>query len=272
MQTLLYQVIVGTPTAVTIWLLLIALATLLFCRLTAPAIQQRVRAARRQRQLADTAREQLRAQAMELDRYAGELAVAARRSAVTAQRRRAEWVAAHRMTESVWRAYDRASVAAGAAVAATAYRRPTAEPRDPTERAARERHLRTAAGAAYRRGELSSRQYADVLLHRAGWDPNAHPADIEARLRCAASRQLLGAYQTAAAVERAAWRDAAIAAAARDSLREEAGAAALDADQVRWVFAVTRQGSRRTPLPRPVLVTERWSSVTRYPLGPTHGT
>jgi hypothetical protein len=229
----LYQLMLGTPTALTIWLSLVTASAIGFCVLTAPAVRRRLAAARQLRQRATHERSQLRAHVADLERYAGELAVAAQHSIVTAERRRAEWTTAHRMSEAVWRAYERASLAAASAVAATAFRLPHSPEHTQTEVPPGEHYLRRAAAAAHRRGELSGREYAAVLLHSEGWDPEQNPADLETRLRCVASRRLLEAYLTAAEFERAAWRDATIAAAARDSLRTEAGIATLQVASAR---------------------------------------
>ena len=102
-------------------------------------------------------------------RYAGEVAVAADRSATTAAYRRVEWLAAQRTRDAAWRAYEAASAARRRVERATAFRLPYS-PLTADERVARERYLHKAANEAYRRGELSAEQLIDVLSHRAGWE------------------------------------------------------------------------------------------------------
>ncbi|MCW2638045.1 MAG: hypothetical protein JWP76_351 [Dactylosporangium sp.] len=170
--------------------------------------------------------------AADLRRYADEVAVAAGRAATTAERRREEWMVAQRNREAAWQAYEAADAAARRATEAAVYLTPdtSAAPGDVT---ANQRRLHDAATEAYRRGELSAEQLADVLAHRNGWDPRLHPCEQEARLRRVVRERLLSAYRTASEMERAARHAADTAATAKRSLDDEAFAAAERARRTR---------------------------------------
>ncbi|PZF98321.1 hypothetical protein C1I99_13735, partial [Micromonospora deserti] len=99
-------------------------------------------------------------------------------------------------------------------------------PRTPAEYAARESWLHRAAMAAHWRGDLSARQLGDVFGRRAGWDPRRHPVEQEIALARAVRDGKLAGYRAAAERERAAWRDAEVAAAAAATLSAEAYTAA----------------------------------------------
>jgi hypothetical protein len=162
----------------------------------------------------------------DLLRYAEEVAVAAQRAAVTAERRRSEWLAAQRFTETAWRAYDRADKAALRTLRASAY--PTPRPDlEPADVASRDRLLRRAATEAFHRGDLTAGQLSDVLFHRSGWDPRRHLCEHERKLRLIGRDRWLSAYRTAADVERTAWHRADVAAAAKRALDDEAFAAKM---------------------------------------------
>jgi len=164
----------------------------------------------------------------DLRRYADELAVAADRAARTAARQRADWLAAQAIREAAWRAYDAADADARRVLRAAAFPLPAA-PLTDAELAYRERHLRNTATDAYRQRQLSTTQLGDLLAHRGGWDPQAHPIEQETMLRRAAQHGLLRAYRVAAELERAAWQAAETAAAASRCLTDQAFAAALSA-------------------------------------------
>jgi hypothetical protein len=158
-------------------------------------------------------------------RFADELATAAARAGVTADRKQAEWEHAQRAVESAWNAYQEAEKGARRAIRAAAF--PTPEtPLTPAEFADRERYLHRAAQAAHARGELSTDQLIDALSHRNGFDPRLHPFEQDAMLRRRARDRMLRVYQTASERERTAWRDADLARAAKRSLDREAAAAA----------------------------------------------
>ncbi|WP_422773553.1 hypothetical protein ACN28C_11935 [Plantactinospora sp. WMMC1484] len=188
---------------------------------------------------AEGRRERLAARAAELHRYAEEVAVAAERSTVTAQRRRDEWLATQEAAEAAWRRYEEADAAARRVDAAALLPEPRT-PRTPAEYAERERFLHRAAMAAATRHELSVLHLSDALANRNGWDPRRHPAEQEIVLRRVARDTLLAAHRAAEEREQAAWRDAEVAAAAARSLREEAFAAASRAAQLhRWLPPTT---------------------------------
>ncbi|GIG91895.1 hypothetical protein [Plantactinospora endophytica] len=211
---------------------------------------------------AEGRRERLVTRAAELHRYAEEVAVAAERSAVTAQRRRDEWLAAQEEVEATWQAYETADAAARRFGAAAVLPEPRT-PRTPAEYADRERFLHRAAMAACTRQELSVLQLSDALANRNGWDPRRHPAEQEIVLRRAARDSLLAAHRAAEERERIAWRDAEVAAAAARSLREEAFAAASRTEQVRrWLPTASGRpqgaASDRTRQHRPA---RRWRTA-----------
>jgi hypothetical protein len=239
----------GMREALLIWLVLVALATACLALLAAPAMlahaatlgsavlrwrarrrpagAPRLRRARAKR----LRREAERQRREDLARYADELAVAARRAAVAAERRHTEWLAASRFKEAAWRAYDAADGAARRAARASVLPVPSAAV-TAADLASRDRLLRRAATEAFRRGELSSDQLSDVLLHRGGWDPRRHPCEHEAKLRLIGQARMLRTYLTASAIERAAWHEAQVAAAGKRALQDEAFAAALRAGRV----------------------------------------
>ncbi|GIH12254.1 hypothetical protein [Rugosimonospora africana] len=165
----------------------------------------------------------------ELNRYAAEVAVAASRASVTAERRRQEWHAVHNAQQAAWSAYEAADRAARRAIEAAAFPLPADD--DPAlsadEAQRRERYLLRAATGAYHRGELTIEQLSAAMMHRNGWDPRLHPFEQDLILRCAGRSRLLRTYQGLSEIERTAWHQADMAAAARRSLNEEAFAAAM---------------------------------------------
>jgi hypothetical protein len=158
-------------------------------------------------------------------RFADELATAAARSGVTADKKHTEWEYAQRAAESAWNAYEEAENAARRALRAAAFPAPET-PLTPAEFADRERYLHRAAQAAHARGELSTDQLIDALSHRNGFDPRLHPFEQDAMLRRLARDRMLRIYRTTSEFERSAWRDADLALVARRSLDREAAAAA----------------------------------------------
>jgi hypothetical protein len=158
-------------------------------------------------------------------RFAAEVATAADRAAVTAQRCREGWERAQHDVDAAWADYDRADREARRAAAATAYpvmRRRRA--RD--ENAQRERFLHRSATAACRNREISIAQLNDALAHR-GWNARLHPAAQESALRGAVREFRFATYQRAAERERQAWETAEEAAELLRSLRAEACAATV---------------------------------------------
>jgi hypothetical protein len=172
-------------------------------------------------------------------RFAEEVATAAARAAVTADRRHGEWTSAQRAVEAAWQAYETADRAARRAIKAAAFPTP-ATPLTAAEYAARELHLHRAAQAAHARGELSTDQLIDAMSHRNGFDPRMHPFEQDAMLRRIARDRLLRVYLTASDLERTAWREAEVAMAARASLDREATDAARRVRQTHHRPARTR--------------------------------
>ncbi|MEO3745633.1 hypothetical protein [Plantactinospora sp. B5E13] len=265
MEKLYYYFLVDVPRAMTIWVVLMGLAAAATVGLlmrprpsgagttdpatdgaepdgAVPAGGTPVLRVEEQRRRA------LASRALELHRYAEEVTVAAERSTVTAQRRRDEWLAAQEQAEAAWQAYEAADAAARRVAAAAVLPEPRT-PRTPAEYADRERYLHRAAMAACTRKELSVLQLSDALANRNGWDPRRHPVEQEIVLRRTVRDSLFAAHRAAAERERAAWRDAEVAAEAARTLREEAFAAAARAEEFRrWLpSSVPSTGSTDGP-------------------------
>jgi hypothetical protein len=173
---------------------------------------------------AAAARDVRRAGLHDLRRFAEEVSVAAERASTTAQRARANWLAAVDEVEAAWAGFEEADSRTRRLAAAAALPEP-ATPKTPAEYVDRERYLHRAAVAAVGRGELSAMQLGDVLASRNGWDPRRHPVEQEMVFSRARWEAALAAYRAADGRERAAWRDAEMAALAAQSLRDEAYAA-----------------------------------------------
>jgi hypothetical protein len=250
MQIAVHEFLLGLREALTIWFALIGIAVVALTCMLAPdrlrrrAIRRRDNRAKeaqhgatdvenrrhskesRTRRLrpAQIRRTRLLAEAADLARYADEVAVAANRAVVTAQRRRDDWTAAQHTRDAAWRAFEVADAAARRVLLARAFPVPTT-PLTPSEYADRERYLHRCATEAYRRGELCVDQLIDALAHRNGWDPRRHPFEQDEILRQVAKHRLWRVYQTAADHEQAAWHAVEVAVAARRSLEEETFAA-----------------------------------------------
>jgi hypothetical protein len=246
--------------AVLIWLLLISVAALPFVVMSIPTREQRRERKVRRAQRAAAARRVPKTTKAELRRYADEVAVAAERATVMAERRRAAWSGVLRTQEATWRAYDEAVAAARRATQAEAFTVPDA-PSTPDERVARRRHLERRATLALRRGDLTAVEYGDILANRNGWDPYAHPFQQDAKFCVLQRERLRRACATLSSVERSAWQAAEVAMAAQRSLSEEAAEAAL---RVRQAELRERAKSHRTwrfpqKAPRPAVA---WSADT----------
>jgi hypothetical protein len=253
MRATLHDVFGALPHALTIWLALVALVAAGFLCTAVPAARQRWRAARSRAADARLRRVHLAAQAAEHGRAAEEVAVAAARAAVTAQRRQDEWEAVRRAREAAWRAFSAADADARRTARAAAFALPE-EPVGQPELRARERYLHRTATEAYRRGELSVADLGEILSHRNGWNPHRHPADQEAALRRVARDRLLAVYRSVAAVEETARHDAELAAASARSLQIESTALLAQARHARVVLEAD-QGRQPVPVgARSVLV------------------
>ncbi|MEU6074146.1 hypothetical protein [Micromonospora sp. NPDC047074] len=220
MEIVLYQFLIEVPRAVAIWsgLLLLALAVL-------AVLVARPEGTRPVGESAVVPVDDPATEAADLRRYAGEVAVAAARAARTARRRRADWLAAQEEADRAWRAYDEAETVARRFTGAAGLPVPRT-PSTPAEYAARERWLHHAALAAHWRGDLTGRQTGDVFGRRAGWDPRRHPVEQEIVLARAVRDAKRAGHRAAAERERAAWRDADLAAEAARALAREAYTAA----------------------------------------------
>jgi hypothetical protein len=219
--------------AAVIWLLLILLAVIALGGLALP------RGVRRPRQItawleanAQRRRDELGQKTMQAEetlRYAEEIAVAVSGATATAERRREQCQQAQADVERAWQAYRDADAALDRARRAAAYVAPLSLPTEPE----RERALRRAAQAAYRRGDLSDTQLLDALTHRNGWDPRLHPVEQELVLARATVRHRAAGYDAALDRENDAWRASDVATAAVRSLRREFIAATAQADAAR---------------------------------------
>ncbi|GIE92859.1 hypothetical protein [Paractinoplanes rishiriensis] len=210
METALHSFLVSVPQAAALWLLMLVgviAAAMLLARTRQPA---------RPAPLTEAEADALR--------YAGEVAVAADRAALTAERRRAEWTAAQEELDAAWRAYDEADRMAREVAKACAYPLMSRR-RKPGENIERQRYLHHAATEACRQRQLSIAQLNDVFAHR-GWNPRLHPVVQEAALRQAVRENRLAGYRAAQERERLTWHEAEAAAEALRSLRIEAAAAA----------------------------------------------
>jgi hypothetical protein len=257
----------GIPEALTIWLALLGVSLVAFALLAVIAGRTRPRATRpgadplplpaprmavtrlalaiakqSPEPKAEQNSEPTRPQPTELDdelRFAEEVATAAARAAVTADRRHSEWLCAQRAADAAWQAYEAADRAARRAIRAAAFPTPST-PLTPSEYAARERHLHRSAQAAHARGELSTDQLIDAMSHRNGFDPHLHPFEQDAMLRRMTRDRLLQVYLTASELERTAWRQSDLAMAAKQSLDREATLAARKAHQTHRLYSRTR--------------------------------
>jgi hypothetical protein len=199
------------PQAVGIWLIIVLLLAIAAATVSVPRVLT-----------------ELTPDATERERYADEVATAARRAAGTAERRRAEWEAAQTAVDAAWTAYEKADLNAKRIGAAGAFPLMSRR-RKPGENVDRQRYLHSAATARCRAHDLSMDQLNDVLAHR-GWNPRLHPVQQEAVLAQAVRAHRLADYYAATERERSAWRGAEAAAETLRSLRAEAMTAPLRVD------------------------------------------
>ncbi|BBH68481.1 hypothetical protein ACTI_51660 [Actinoplanes sp. OR16] len=220
------EMFLDAPAApITIWAVLMVLSLPALLVLASPqAVRDPLRAAtetfgflRRYRQ----EREQRQEEAVAAVRYAGEIAVAADRAGVAAQRWHECWRQADEHASLAWQRWQDAEqqltrVRAGAAF------RPAWSSRTPSEYADRESFLLRTVGAAVSRGDLP----ADALT---GFDPRLHPVEQELAVQRAIVAHRWELHLRAQEAEKAAWHDSQLATATRDSLRRETGEAAAQA-------------------------------------------
>jgi hypothetical protein len=223
-RTLLHNLQLNMPDAMTIWFGLV-----LFAALGSALLAASVRPPRSRRRAArPPVPDRLVREAEDRRRYAQEVAVAAERAARAAQQCQREWQGTRNAKEAAWRAFEAADRAARQAMRAAAFPLPES-PLTAEDAASRERYLHRAATAAYRRGELGLEQLTAALMHRGGWDPHRHPGEQEVILRRLARTRLLETYQAVSEVERTAWQQSDAAAEAWYRLSREALAAAVRA-------------------------------------------
>lgn len=178
-------------------------------------------------------RDRQRSRAVEAVRYADEVRVAARRAREAARRWDERWRDAEQDAEMAWHAWQDAERQLARARAAAAFPAPQGS-RSPEEYADRERYLRQALRAAVERGDLPAAALAGKkTTGDSGWDPRLHPVEQELVLARAIVAHRHERYRQAVAAEQAAWHDALLAGAARDSLDREAGAAGVHAAELR---------------------------------------
>ncbi|MFC0004944.1 hypothetical protein [Micromonospora siamensis] len=225
MQTVLSSVMLDVPQAAVIWLALLVVPAIAVAGLVVRPSRFRSVVGGRIRRAAMPSTLEFAAEKRERDRYAEEIAVAADRAATTAERRRAEWLAAQDEVEAAWQAAQAAEAGVRRLGAAAAMPLPQTT-RTPAEYVERERFLHRVAREAHERRELSAEQLADALAHRNGWDPRLHPVEQEFMLRRAVLDNQLARHRRAHEREQAAWRAAELAAAAARSLRQEVQRAA----------------------------------------------
>ncbi|MGI5245247.1 hypothetical protein [Dactylosporangium sp. CA-139066] len=217
----------GMQEALAIWLALLAAVLITFLILTflsrrgsgGPSWWARLRKAIRDPEAVrerQAKAERTSKELQELQRYCAEVAVAASRATLMAERRRSEWEAAQRTQEAAWRAYEEAEQDV------RRLRRANAFPFTDDDPESRRRHLVRIANEAHDRGEISAANLADALMHRNGWDPTAHPFAQQLMLRRVIRDRKFHAYQEASEIERQTASAADMAAAAKRSLDDEA--------------------------------------------------
>jgi hypothetical protein len=231
----------GMQQALTIWLALLAAAIIAFFVMSymnrratgGTSLWSRIRRAihnpdMKREKLAKAERSAKEIQ--ELRRYCAEVAVAAERATAMADRRRNEWEAAQRTQEAAWRAFEESEQDVHR------LRRANAFPMTEDDPEIRRRHLVRMVNEAHDRGEISASDLADALMHRNGWDPQAHPFAQQMLLKKVITDRKFRAYQEASELERQTAKAADLAAASKRSLDDEKFSAEL---QLRKATAVT---------------------------------
>ncbi|MEU4563205.1 hypothetical protein AB0F72_32910 [Actinoplanes sp. NPDC023936] len=199
-------------------------------------------------------RSRRREQALEAVRYAAEVRVAAERAHNAAQRWQEIWRQAEEHAEGAWQAWRNAEEQLERTREAAAFPAPRS-PQTPAEYADREQALRRMLQAAADRGDLpaeavtmlqaaadrgelpagaaGSRAVGGEAAVSGGWNPRSHPVEQELQVHRAIAAHRHRLYRQAVAAEQAAWHDAQLAAATRDSLRREWAAAARTSSDLR---------------------------------------
>ncbi|MEU8241294.1 hypothetical protein AB0C07_23865 [Actinoplanes missouriensis] len=178
-------------------------------------------------------RSRRREQALEALRYTAEVRVAAERASRAAQRWQDIWRQSEEHVEEAWQAWQNAEDQLARTREAAAFPTPRA-PQTPTEYADREQSLHRMLQTAAARGDLPT-EAAGMLATGSGgpWDPRLHPVEQELQVHRAIAAHRHRLYRQAVAAERAAWHDAQLAVATRDSLRREWAAAARASSDLR---------------------------------------
>jgi hypothetical protein len=250
MNSVVAEFLHGLMQAAAIWLALLAVAIVVLSvavRRPSPKAERLPEEQRVRGILLKRAR--LTAQYEELQRFAGEVAVAADRASATAERRRKEWLTTQGRAQVAWEAYEACDDQARRLTAAAALPTPKT-PSTPAEYAERERFLHRAAMAACTHRQLSPLDLSDALAHRNGWDPRRHPVEQEMVLQRVARDSLHETYRLAAQQESAAWQVANTATVAARSLREEAYLAAERARQAKRAIRPSRPANRADSRPQ----------------------
>ncbi|MEU4690800.1 hypothetical protein [Actinoplanes sp. NPDC023714] len=252
-MNLFAEMFLDAPAApITIWAVLMVLSLPALLMLASPqAIRDPQRAAletfgflRRYRQ----ERERRQDEATTAVRYAGEVAVAADRAALAAQRWQECWRQADERADEAWQRWLEADEQLARARTASAFR-PAWSPRTPSEYAHRENFLHRTVGAAVARGDLPVGALAD-----GGFDARLHPVEQELAVQRAVVVYRWELHRRARAAEGAAWHDAQLAVATRDSLRREVREAAARAAALHR--HLPRHDGRAAAAPGPVWATQ----------------
>ncbi|WP_430782032.1 hypothetical protein [Actinoplanes sp. G11-F43] len=163
--------------------------------------------------------------AVEAQRWADEVAVAAERAEEAAQRWQSYWRQTDEHADDAWHTWQDAEQRLNRTRAAAAFRTPDTL-RTTSEYASRERFLHRAVADAVDRGDLPATVLADLAAGAGGWNPKLHPVEQELVLHRAIAAVRYHLYHQAAASEERIRHDAELADATRDSLRREVATAA----------------------------------------------
>ncbi|GAA1646587.1 hypothetical protein GCM10009828_089540 [Actinoplanes couchii] len=165
-------------------------------------------------------RERRHLAAVEAQRWAGEVRVAAQRADAAAER----WLElrqhAEEQAEEAWRSWQDADAQLDRTRAAAAFRTPDTL-RTTTEYVFRERFLHRAVADAVDRGDLPATVAADLAAGEGGWNPRLHPVEQELVLHRAIAAVRHHLYRQAVETEETVAHDTRLATATRDSLRRE---------------------------------------------------
>ena len=229
------EMLLTQPAPIAIW------ATLILLTLPAVLLLGRPELLREPRRALASLRPRPADRPVRAGRFADEVAVAAERAEIAADRWHQHWRQAEEEVSAAWHGWLDADARLRASRAAAAFGTPWSVPTC-AEYAARERFLHRAVATAADRGDLPAAAVADALAGRGGWDARLHPLEQEVvinRVMAAYRRQR---YEQAIAWERTARHDAELARRAGESLRREALAASSECRPQTWTsrLAVVR--------------------------------